>query len=154
MATVLPKMAKLLPQKALLSLECATHLNAISYRLDLQIASNIDGVDINAETYALAYRASNNQTEREQQIHYIEVLGADLAELVKVKGISTLLMISKKPAKIAGLLSLHEFLQKGYKAFKKLGDVNDFIYPIVKTEKEIMHTLFSQPNMNPLPQEL
>lgn len=154
LATVLPKMAKLLPQKALLSLECASHLNSLSFQLDVGIAENLESDDVNRDSYAAAYRKCDNRPLRKKQIEYIETLGADLSEVVKVKGISTLLMLSKKPAKIAGLLSLHQFLEHGYKAFKKLGDVDDFIHPIVETEKQIMDILFSDANQNPLPKEL
>ena len=56
--------------------------------------------------------------------------------------------------KIAGVKSLHEFLEKGFKSFKKLGDVHDFIDPIVSREKELMQALFAANGQteNPLPE--
>jgi hypothetical protein len=45
------------------------------------------------------------------------------------------------------------FLEKGFNAFKKLGNVHDFIDPIISREREMMHALFAAkgPTENPLP---
>lgn len=153
-AKVVPKMSKLLPEKALVSLESALHLNRLSFELDFDLARRLDGQPIDRNSYAQAYNACQNLEQRSQQIAFIEVLGQDLAEVVKIKGISALLMISRKPAKLAGLIELHEFLEKGYKAFKQLGSVADFIQPIVHKEKQIMQALFDQTQTNPLPEEV
>lgn len=151
-AKVVPKMAKLLPDKALVSLESALHLNRLSFELDFDLANTIKSNPINRETYALAYYQCQNQQSRVQQINFIDALGKDLADVVKIKGISTLLMLSRKPAKLAGVIALHEFLESGYQAFKKLGRVEDFIQPIVNSERQIMLDLFDQNRPNPLPE--
>ena len=151
-ARVVPKMSAILPEKALASLESALHLNALSYQLDIDMAESLAGQEINRDSYAEAYRACDNLASRKLQIEYIEALGNDLADVIDIRGISALLMISRKPAKLAGVLSLHEFLEAGYKAFRKLGNVNDFIDPIVSREKQIMLDLFSEDQPNPLPQ--
>lgn len=150
-ARVVPKMAKLLPEKALISLESAMHLNRLSFELDMDLTKAIGSQSINRETYAQAYRACQNETARAQQISFIEELGQDLADVVKIKGISTLLMLSRKPAKLAGVIALHEFLEAGFNAFKQLGDVQDFIQPIVTHEREIMLALFDENAPNPIP---
>jgi hypothetical protein len=84
----------------------------------------------------------------------LENLGLDLAQVVKITGISTILLLSRKPAKVAGVKSLHEFLEKGFKSFKKLGNVNDFIDPIIDRERLIMQQLFAAKGQdeNPLPE--
>jgi hypothetical protein len=69
-----------------------------------------------------------------------------------MKGISTLLVLSRKPAKLAGVLSLHEFLEHGFKAFKKLGEVDDFVNPVVNFEQQLLTQLFDKSAANPLPQ--
>lgn len=148
-AKVVPKMAKLLPEKALLSLSSALYLNAISYELDFAVARQLPSGPINRDTYAAAYCNAQSQTTRTQQIDYIERLGVDLAEVVKIRGISMLLKMSRKPAKLAGVLSLHEFIEQGFHAFKQLGEVRDFIDPVVQRERTTMRQLFA--GENPLP---
>lgn len=151
-ARVVPKMAKLLPEKALISLASALHLNALSFELDFALARKLHGLTIDRDSYAQAYRDCNNQVQRQQQIGYIKTLGRDLGEVVRMKGISTLLMLSRKPAKLAGVLALHEFLEHGFKAFKKLGAVEDFVNPVVNYEQELLTQLFDKSATNPLPQ--
>lgn len=154
LARVVPKMAKLLPEAALLSLEAALRLNCLSLELDIAMVQQLGNEEINRNNYFDCYRQSDNQSKREEQITLLENLGFDLAQVVKISGISAVLMISRKPAKVAGVASLHGFLEKGFKSFKKLGDVDDFIDPIVSREKELMNLLFSAqgPDENPLPQ--
>ena len=153
-ARVVPKMATLLPEKALSSLASALHLNSLSLEMDLAMVKQLNGQTVTRDSYAQAYRDCDNQAQRSLQIDFIEELGDTLAEVVKIKGISALLMVSRGPAKVAGLLSLHEFLEQGYKAFRKLGKVEEFIDPIVRHERELMLALFEQRDVNPLPEGL
>lgn len=150
-ARVVPKMAKLLPEQALKSLEAALRLNSLSHEMDLLLTENLQKQSINSQTYADAYRLCDNQQQREEQITLLAGLGSDLADVVKIKGISALLMISRKPAKLAGVESLHNFLSDGYKAFKKLGDVDAFISPIIARESALMEGIFADISPNPLP---
>lgn len=150
-ARIVPKMSKFLPEKALQSLASALHLNTLSFELDFDLARKLVNTEINRDTYASAYVSCDNIANRQQQIDYIRTLGHDLADVVKMKGISSLLFISRKPAKLAGVIALHEFLEKGFKAFKNLGNVEDFITPVVDKEHQIMLQL-ANPNLpNPLP---
>ncbi|WP_026374687.1 FFLEELY motif protein [Aestuariibacter salexigens] len=152
-ARVVPKLAKVLPEKAILSLEAALNLNRLSFELDFAMAQQLQGQTINRESYAAAYVNVGREDDRVVQINVIELLGDQLADVVRFRGISTLIKLARKPAKLAGLLSLHEFLEAGYHAFKKLGDVHEFIDPIVEKERAIMHALLHD-DTNPLPEQL
>lgn len=150
-ARIVPKMSKFLPEKALQSLATALHLNTLSFELDFALARKLVDSNIDRDTYAKAYISCDNLASRQQQIDYIRVLGNDLAEVVKMKGIASLLFISRKPAKIAGVLALHEFLERGFKSFKNLGNAEDFIIPVVDKEQQIMLQLANPNSPNPLP---
>lgn len=146
---VVPKMKKWLPEEALESLAVAIHLNALSQELDVAMLQQLQGQTITQETYATAYRACDNQPQRALQIDYIEQLGLDLAKVVRLPGIGFVLKMARTPAQMAGLSALQEFLESGFAAFKKLGDVEEFIVPVVNKEREIMRVLFA--GDNPLP---
>ena len=150
-ARIVPKMSKFLPEKALHSLASALHLNTLSFELDFDLARKLVDTEVNRDTYAKAYASCDNLATRQQQIDYIRILGNDLADVVRMKGISSLLFISRKPAKMAGVLALHEFLEKGFKSFKNIGNVQDFIIPVVNKEQEIMQQLANPNSVNPLP---
>lgn len=153
LAKVVPKMAKIIPEKALISLEAALQLNRLSLELDLALVHALGEQHVNRNSYFESYRGTNSKAQREEQIRLLETLGLDLAEVVKIPGISAILMLSRKPAKVAGVESLHAFLERGFKSFKKLGNVNDFIFPIISREKQMMKRLFCAANEdeNPLP---
>jgi hypothetical protein len=154
LARVIPSMATVLPSKGLKSLQAAVRLNCLSLELDLSLVQELGGREINRSNYFACYRQSADQSKRELQIQLLEELGLDLAQVVKMKGISTILMLSRKPAKVAGVESLHGFLERGFKSFKKLGEVHDFIDPIIKRERALMQSLFAakEPTENPLPE--
>jgi hypothetical protein len=143
-ARIVPKMSKILPEKAMQSLEKALHLNSLSLQLDYLLLAQLDDINlIDSQHYSEAYRKCNNPNERTQQIDFIAALGNDLADVTNIMGIGMLLKMSRKPAQLAGFLALHEFLEKGFNAFKKIGKVEDFINPIVETERDIMNKLFN-----------
>ncbi|MFT6899177.1 MAG: hypothetical protein ACJA13_003610 [Paraglaciecola sp.] len=150
-ARLVPKLGKYLPTSILVSLGDALQLNALSFELDCAMANKLRTQDIDRQHYAAAYRSCNNQPQRQQQIKLLQALGNNLAAAVAIKGISTLLMLSRGPAKKAGLQVLHQFLQQGYKTFKRLGKVDDFILPIVHREQQLMNDLFDPAEANPLP---
>lgn len=156
---VIPKLAKVLPDKAMMAMGDALSLNALSFDLDMAMAqylqTHFTDAPINRDSYALAYREVARMEDRTHQIDIISHLGDQLADVVKVRGIGMLISLSRRPAKLAGLLALHEFLERGFDAFKALGDVQSFIEPVLVREKAIMHALLSDdltlPEGNPLP---
>jgi hypothetical protein len=150
LARVIPKLAKVLPNKAMKAIDDALALNALSFDLDMAMAQELQRQaegKVNRDTYALAYRTTGRDHDRQRQITIVSHLGQQLADVVHIRGISILIKLARKPAKMAGLLSLHEFLQRGYDAFKGLGDVTQFIEPVVSKEIELNQQLLD-PNIN------
>ncbi|GEA13333.1 hypothetical protein [Alteromonas sp. KUL49] len=154
-ARVIPKLASVLPQSAMLAMEDALALNALSFELDMKMAQALGDTPITRHSYAQAYREVGTQETRTKQIEIIEHLGAQLDGVVKMRGIGMLISLARRPAKMAGLLTLHEFLERGFKAFKAIGDVHSFIDPVLAKEREIMTILLDEksplPDENPLP---
>ena len=154
LARVVPKLAALLPEKAMSALADAVSVNALSFDLDLDLVHHLDG-ELNAQNYATAYRKMGRLDDRKTQIDTIYHLGELLADVVHIRGVSWLIKMARKPAQLAGLLSLHEFLERGFHAFKQIGDVHSFIDPVLSKEREIMHVLHSDEldltNENPIP---
>lgn len=148
---VLPKAARLMPQICLQALASALHLNAVTFELDYAMAKQLQDTTLNRDTYLAAYRACNNANARQQQLHLFEKMISELALVVKLRGVSTLLMLSRKPAALAGLQNLHQFIDSGYRAFKGIHDIENFVVSIVQVEQDL-HAKMCDPNMpNPLP---
>ncbi|MEW9799106.1 FFLEELY motif protein [Alteromonas sp. CYL-A6] len=161
LARVIPKLARVLPDKAMNALDDALSLNALSYDLDMKMSQRLrelcreDTVIINRTNYAQAYRDVGEPDKRARQIEIITHLGDQLAEVINIRGIGMLIKLARKPAQLAGLLTLHEFLERGFNAFKAIGDVHSFIDPVLTRERDIMQMLFSESfdpeTGNPLP---
>ncbi|MFT7409906.1 MAG: hypothetical protein ACI9EX_000486 [Oleispira sp.] len=153
LTSALPNIAKIIPYKGLKSLKTALRLDCLSLQLDIAFAQKLGSGIINRSSYFNFYRQSSHQSQREEQIQLLENLSLDLPKVVKVPGISIILMLSRKPAKVAGVESLHAFLEKGFNSFKKIGNVHDFIDPVISRERAMMHALFAAKGAaeNPLP---
>ena len=159
MVREIPKLAKVLPEKAMNAMNDALSLNALSFDLDMEMAQYLNKhfatQSINRDSYAQAYRSVGRKDDRESQITIISHLGDQLADVIKVRGIGMLISMSRRPAKMAGLLALHEFLDRGFNAFKAIGDVQSFIQPVLERETRLMQILLSEnttlPEDNPLP---
>lgn len=160
LARVIPKLAKVLPEKAMSAMNDALSLNALSFELDMEMAQYLTqhypGLPIDRHSYAQAYRYVRRERDRQHQIAIISHLGDQLADVIKIRGIGMLISISRRPAKVAGVLALHEFLARGFDAFKAIGDVQSFIQPVLQRETQMMMALLSDtlvlPEDNPLPE--
>lgn len=155
LARVIPMLVKVLPEKAIDTLDSALALNALSYELDMAMVQALNGRSLNRQHYAQAYVEVGRERDRQTQIEGIRALGERLNDVIQIRGVGMIIRFARKPAELAGLLSLHEFLEQGYLAFKGLGKIDGFITPIVETETAIMHKLLSSPQLadedNPLP---
>ncbi len=153
LARAVPKMAKVIPEKGLQSLQTAIRLNSLSLELDLALIQQLGNDIINRDSYFHCYRQAGSQAQRTEQIQLLEMLSFDLPTVVNTPGISLILKLSRKPAKLAGVGMLHTFLEDGFNSFKKVGDVNEFINPVISREKIMMDALFSVTDAakNPLP---
>ncbi len=156
LARVIPMLVKVLPEKAIAALDNALYLNALSYDLDMAMVQALAGRSLNRQHYAQAYFAVGRESDRRSQIDGIRELGQRLNEVIQIRGVGMIIRFARKPAELAGLLTLHEFLEQGYLAFKGLGKIEGFITPVVETETAIMQQLLSSPHLsdedNPLPE--
>jgi hypothetical protein len=143
---ILPTLIALLPAAALHAIASAIEVDALSEQLDaamvaeLQRTRRIDAIDEAA--YARAYRACDNRAERARQIALIGEVGARLDRLAHVPLIAIALRLMHGPAHMAGLGELHDFLERGYFAFRGMGGAQEFLDRIVSRETRVMERLF------------
>ena len=140
---VLPLMIKLLPAPALETIRDALAFEALSERLDGEMARYLHGRKITERSYAEAFRACGQQPMRQQQIRYVTQVGRALDRLTKWPMIRTTLRLMRGPAVAAGLGALHEFLDRGFGAFKQMGGAEQFLATIDERETLIFERLFA-----------
>ena len=139
---IIPLMTRLLPPSALRTIAMAVGLDALSEELDSALIGELRSAgrmrQIDDEAYAMAYRACNNRPRREAQITLIGEIGGALAGLTRMPLLTGMLRVMRGPAHVAGLAELHEFLERGFLAFKHMGKADEFLRTICDRETALM----------------
>lgn len=139
---VVPKLARMLPERAVETLLLAVELDEMSEQLDARVAAHARA-PIDDASYAAAYVAAGTQAERESQIEHVAKIGRALEKLARLPLLSGMLHLMRGPAEAAGLSHLHHFLQRGFDAFKAMGPAGEFLQTIHDREIVLMRRLFS-----------
>jgi len=139
---VAPKLASLLPARAVDALLLAVQLEEMAERFDIEMSRTIE-LPITEENYAEVYRATGTEAERVRQIELADRIGKALEKLAKVPMLSTMLHMMKAPAAIWGLSHLHRFLQRGFDAFVGMRGAREFLEKTNRRELAINERLFA-----------
>lgn len=142
---VVPVMSKLLPTAGLETVADAIELDALSETLDAAMVAVLGEkiTALDAAAYGRAYRKVDRRNDRERQIALIEHLGQALGRLVRQPFVVSALKLMRKPAQVAGLGELQDFLERGYTAFRQIGDPKEFLELIVSRERRLLNALFA-----------
>ncbi len=143
---VIPTLAKTLPAQALDALADAVELDALSERLDEQVAVRLQAGDVAAiseEAYAAAFREASSLADRHQQLALVERIGTRLVKLVRHPLLGGLLKTMSVPARLAGVSTLHDFLLRGFGAFREMGpEAAAFVAAIERRERTYIDGVF------------
>jgi hypothetical protein len=139
---VAPKLAGMLPSRAINALLLAVQLEEMAEQFDIEMSRNID-LPITTKSYAEAYRATGTEAERVRQIELADRIGKALEKLAKVPMLSTMLHMMKAPAAMWGLSHLHRFLQRGFDAFVAMRGAREFLEKTNHRELAINKRLFA-----------
>ena len=143
MVKILPLMIKVLPDAALQTVRDALAFEALSERLDTDLARHLDNRQLNAESYGEAFRACGRRDERERQIRCVSQIGHALDRMTRWPLIGTTLKLMRAPAGAAGLGTLQAFLEGGYSAFREMRGADHFLATIAERETGIVERLFA-----------
>ena len=143
MLRILPVMVRTMPAKGVEAAALAIELEALSESLDHRAALELEAGPIDDGNYARAYRAGSTRAERERQIELIGMVGCNLDWLVKKPLVHGTLKLMRRPAKLAGLEDLQDFLERGFEAFRAMGGAEEFLATIHDRETRILTRLFS-----------
>lgn len=145
---VYPIMSRVMPSAALMTISIGIELHAISQELDLDMVAMLwgeMGIDdtLNAERYAEAYRRCGNIDARRRQITIVREVGESLDSVVFKPFVYNAVKLGRGPAKMAGLLDLHDFIERGFIAFRAMKGSDEFIDTIVTRETGIMESILA-----------
>lgn len=146
---LMPLITKTLPVAGLETVAAAVELNALSESLDAEMATVLKDSVLNLTDaqYAEAYRTVGRRADRERQLELILELGYSLDRLTRKPFIGAALSLMRKPALLAGLAELQNFLERGYSAFRKMGGAKEFLETIALRERELLDGWFARQNV-------
>ena len=146
---VLPMLTKFLSVSAVHTLALSMELDILSESLDsAMVRALLAGgrsikTDISEAAYAKAYRTCANRPGREAQIDLLMQIGDTLDHLTRKPLLKAAIALMKGPAHAAGLSALHDFLDRGFRAFCHLEGAGEFLGIIRTRETLILERLFA-----------
>lgn len=146
MERVYPMMVRLMPAAALESIAMGIKMHALTQELDIRMVKMLFdemGVTdrLDADLYAEAYRRCDNAEARARQIRLISEIGHALDDVVHHSLVYNMVRLAKRPARMAGFGPLHDFIERGFVAFRHLNGAAEFLQTIDRRESRIMESI-------------
>lgn len=137
----LTRLQRALPARLIEVLCMALELQVLTLELDQQLAAALDTGELDADSYAAAYRKTGRENDRRRQVDLIVRIGAELGQLVQQPWIGLALRAAHVPARIGGFGVLQGFLERGFAAFRRMGDPQALLELIRERETALMQSL-------------
>ncbi len=138
-----------LPERALETTLALTDLHDLTEELDLAMAQHwltIAGV-APAARYVASWRHVGRAADRDWQLGTVLRIGQALGELTRKRSLRLMLTLMRKPARLAGLDALQNFLESGFENFASMtdkgGSIHDFLALIGQREAQWIAQLFN-----------
>lgn len=139
---VVPKLARMLPARAVETLAAAVELDELSETLDSQMAERITG-ELTPASYAAAFRLVGSPADRRAQVAAVERIGQTLDRLSRVPLLAGTLHLMRGPAAAMGLAHLHGFLERGFDAFVQMRGADEFLAIIARRETALFERIYA-----------
>ena len=149
---VVPTLVRFLPNAVVQCVAQAVELNAVSQELDRLLLARLPRVDggFTVSDYCRAYRRAGEGSTRKHQIQLIGEVGAALDHYVHKRMLKTSLAMMRRPARMAGLAALQDFLERGFAAFRAMDGADDFLATI-KARETALHEAITAGDSAPFP---
>jgi hypothetical protein len=148
LARVVPLMMRMLPERVIATVADAVELNALSHELDAAVLAHLPRASgsFGVSDYCRAYRAVGRGEDRERQIQLIDEVGTALDIYVRKPLIRSALVMMRKPAHLAGFGALHDFLDRGFAAFRNMHGAQEFLATVRARESDLMNRILAGEN--------
>jgi len=141
-------MSRFLPDILLKLVKTVVVLNDLTNELDEALWSALEnelGVTdtITVDLYAAGYRVCDNYAERAHQIELIDQVGHMVDITTRIPMISTTLKVVRGPVSRSGWHELHEWIERGFFAFRNMRGGNEFLATIRDREMTFLKRIFA-----------
>ncbi|HQV42001.1 MAG: hypothetical protein KBD35_05450 [Moraxellaceae bacterium] len=143
----LPIATRLLPDSVMRTSAVALELNAITGELDEALTTalfeTLGHTKITEAGLIEAYRLCDHQNARLRQLELLNELGGGLDRYVRSRVIYATFKIAHRPAQMAGLGGLYDFLGRGFDVMRPMGSAQDFLNRFIGKERAIVDAICS-----------
>lgn len=150
-ARIASALERLFPAPVVQTAVSLAQLHAQTEALDLAMAqhwlaqASLAGVP----RYIAAWRAVGRRPERLAQLDTVLMVGHELDRLTRTPGLRLMLKMMRKPANVAGLGALQQFLELGFDTFAAMGrqggGARYFLETVQARENQLFGLLFDAP---------
>lgn len=141
----LPIATRLLPDSVMRTSAVALELNALTGELDEALAAalfeTLGHTEITEAGVIEAYRLCDFQAARHHQLDLLAELGSGLDRYVRSRVIYATFKIAQRPAQMAGLGGLYNFLGRGFDVMRPMGSAQSFLDHFIGKERAIVDAL-------------
>ena len=150
LARAAPIITAMLPLRLLRTMAEAARLNARTLEISLGICHllQVDGKlpdTISEHAYFAASREVGSYDESIQLLETSIALGKSLESTVQNRWVGMTLKLMSGPAHAAGYGALQDFLENGYRTFRRIPEVDDFLSEVRKVMTNIFDRVFNSP---------
>ena len=150
-ARIASALERLFPKPVVQTAMSLAQLHGLTEELDLAMAqhwlTNAGLPDV--PRYIAAWRAVGRRAERLAQLGTVLQVGHELDRLTRTPGLRLMLKMMRKPANVAGLGALQQFLELGFDTFAAMGRQGDgpryFLETVRVRETQLFGLLFDAP---------
>lgn len=141
----LPVATRMLPDSVMRTAAIAVELNALTGELDEEVALDLLAHGLAASPsdadIVAAYRRCGHFDERREQMRLLRELGLGLDRYVRSRLITATFKMAARPARMAGLGGLYDFMGQGFAVMKPMKSVADFLDIFIGREQRILDLL-------------
>jgi hypothetical protein len=136
-----PTMKRLLPKFAFLAVESALELDVLAEEFDQALTNALGAQPLTEASYIKAFRIVGRRADRLRQIDLMRAVGGGLDRMVKKPLIFSTLKMLRKPAQMANLGEMQQFLEAGFTAFRQMDGADYFLATIAERETALIERI-------------
>ncbi len=148
-ARIVPGLVRLFPAGIVSTVRQLAELHALSEEMDTLMATHFETVPLTDAAYGEIWRASGRPADRERQIVLMSAVGSALDRYTRNPLLRNSLRLMRGPARAAGLMALHQFLENGFDTFGAMGGASGFLGTIEMRERALAKKLFDGGSFEP-----
>ena len=144
-ARIAGALERLFPEQVVQTAVSLAQLHRLTEDLDLAMAQHWlrDASQDETKRYVKAWRSVGRRDERTTQLSTVLSVGQELDQLTRTRGLRMMLKMMRKPANLAGMGSLQQFLESGFDTFAEMARQGDGAHHFLATVKEREATLIA-----------